>query len=93
MTRVTELKVNAQQCDTIEYKYDLSEPVKAIVVLRCAARNTFRFSREFDLKEAYDGSLPVSYYKYKDLQDMCKSNLIPEKYHNFYMELAHIERF
>jgi hypothetical protein len=88
-----EVKVSKEQFDRIEYKYEFSQPSKTIVVLRCAGRtNTQRFGREFHLVNSYNGPLPISYDKHKDLVDMCSSGIIPDKYHKFYEDLPHLEK-
>lgn len=44
---------------------------------------------EFVLKPAYKKKIPITTAKYKDLQDLCVSRVIPEEYHGFYSSLAH----
>lgn len=81
------MTVHAQHYDRIEYKYNFEDEPKTIKVLRSGNRNTERLSREFQIKQAYDGELSISRNKYKDLMSLCQSNIIPEKYHNFYQNL------
>ena len=86
-TRIREVTVHAQHYDRIEYKYNFEDESKTIIVLRSGHRNTGRFSREFQIKKAYNGHLSISREKYKDLIDLCQKGIIPEKYHNFYQNL------
>ncbi|KAF9405265.1 hypothetical protein HW555_013933 [Spodoptera exigua] len=86
-TRLREVTVNALHYDRIEYKYNFEDEPKTIKILRSGNRNTERLSREFEIKQAYDGDLPISRNKYKDLINLCQTNIIPEKYHNFYQKL------
>lgn len=88
--QIREVKVNANAYDRIEYKYDLGEEPKTLVVLRTGKRNNQRNQRHFELNEAYrDGCISIPYEKYKDLNSMCKSLAIPRKYHSFYKNLPH----
>ncbi|KAF9415327.1 hypothetical protein HW555_006990 [Spodoptera exigua] len=86
-TRLREVTVHALHYDRIEYKYNFEDEPKTIKILRSGNRNTERLSREFEIKQAYDGDLPISRNKYKDLINLCQTNIIPEKYHNFYQKL------
>lgn len=91
--QVREVRVNHKQSDRIEYKYDLEEKERTIIVLRSGRRiNAQRLQREFDIKKAYDGPLLIPFDKYKDLNDMCNSGIIPQKYHAFYSNLPHVQR-
>lgn len=84
---IREVKVSAGQNDRIEYKYDFDEEPKTIIVLRSGTRNKKRLENE--LKQAYEGPLPISKEKYKDLTDLCRAQIIPERYHGFYLQLPH----
>lgn len=90
--QVREVRVNHKQSDRIEYKYDLEEKERTIIVLRSGRRNAQRLQREFDIKKAYDGPLLIPFDKYKDLNDMCNSGIIPQNYQAFYSNLPHIQR-
>lgn len=82
-----EVTVKAHSFDRIEFKYDFANNPKTIVVLRSGTRNTARLSREFSIKQAYEGKLPISRNKHKDLLSLCQSEIIPKKYHDFYANL------
>ncbi|CAB3239377.1 unnamed protein product [Arctia plantaginis] len=73
----------------IEYKYDFDDVPMTLVVLRFTKRNTQRHN-EFKITQAYDGSVLIPHGKYKDLNDMCRSGVIPEKYKSFYRDLPHV---
>lgn len=88
-TKIREVKVNANQFDRIEYKYDLNENAKTIFVMRTGTRNTQRASQDFELKKAYNGPIPITHDKYKDLNQLCQTGIIPERYHTFYKNLTH----
>lgn len=81
---IREVKVSAGQNDRIDYKYDFDEEPQTIVVLRSGTRNKKRLENDFELKQAYQGPLPISKEKYKDLTDLCRGGIIPERYHDFY---------
>lgn len=86
---IREVKVSAAQNDRIEYKYDFDEEPKTIVVLRSGTRNKKRMDNILELNQAYQGPLPISKEKYKDITDLCRGGIIPECYHDFYLNLPH----
>uniref|UniRef100_A0A2H1VXX2 SFRICE_029026 n=1 Tax=Spodoptera frugiperda TaxID=7108 RepID=A0A2H1VXX2_SPOFR len=90
-TTIREIKVNAEQFDRIEYKYDFDDEPKTIIVIRAGKRNQQRLANEFDLKRAYDGHLPISKDKYKDLTDLCRTGIIPDRFHRFYFNLPNTD--
>ncbi|CAH2088631.1 unnamed protein product [Euphydryas editha] len=83
----------------ISYKTDFCEQeFKSIIINnppKTRAKNRTRL--EYDgqlpslltikLTKAYTGKLPIPREKLKDLTDLCKSNVIPSIYHDFYMNL------
>ncbi|KAH9638291.1 hypothetical protein HF086_007394 [Spodoptera exigua] len=73
----------------IQYKYDFDDEPKTLLVLRSTKRNTQR-QNDFKISQAYDGPVLIPYDKSKDLNYMCKSGVIPEKYHGFYRDLPHV---
>lgn len=83
------IRVQADVYDRIEYKYDLEENPKTIIVLRSGKRNAQRIDKEFEISQAYDGPLRIPFDKYRDLNQMCASGVIPEKYKSFYENLLH----
>ncbi|KAJ0169363.1 hypothetical protein K1T71_015247 [Dendrolimus kikuchii] len=86
-TRLREVKVHAQHYDRIEYKYNFEDEPKTVIVLRSGNRSTNRLSRDFQIKQAYNGDLLISRDKHKDLMNLCQNGIIPEKYHSFYENL------
>ncbi|KAH9642227.1 hypothetical protein HF086_005557 [Spodoptera exigua] len=56
-TRLREVTVHALHYDRIEYKYNFEDEPKTIKILISGNRNTERLSREFEIKQAYDGDL------------------------------------
>ncbi|KAF9816539.1 hypothetical protein SFRURICE_010698 [Spodoptera frugiperda] len=82
--QIREVKVNKNVYDRIEYKYDLGEEPKLLIVLRTGKRNSQRTRTHFELHQAYnDESIPIPYEKYRNLNSMCNSLAIPRKYHTF----------
>lgn len=77
---IREVKVSAGQNDRIEYKYDFDEESKTIVVLRSGTRNKRRLENDLELNQAYQGPLPISKEKYKDITDLCRGGIIPETF-------------
>lgn len=88
-TQIREVKVKGNVFDRIEYKYDFDDEPKTLLVLRSTKRNTQR-QNDFKISQAYDGPILIPYGKSKDLNDMCRSGVIPEKYHGFYRDLPHV---
>lgn len=67
------------------FKYDLTQSDHNILVIRSNTRN----SVQAELKAAYSGPIMIPAAKYKDLMDMCRSELIPlEELHT--LTLCHI---
>lgn len=50
-------------------------------------RKNFLDINEFCPPTAYSAPIPISTLKYNDLKSLCEKNLIPEKYHQFYIAL------
>ncbi|KAL4709196.1 hypothetical protein ACJJTC_008124 [Scirpophaga incertulas] len=44
---------------------------------------------EFELFRAYDAPLPINKDKYRDLTDLCRAGIVPDRYHSFYFSLSH----
>ncbi|CAH2096785.1 unnamed protein product [Euphydryas editha] len=84
---IKEVKVTAEQNDRIEYKYDFDEEPKTIIVLRTGTRNKKRLENDIAMKQAYQEPLPITKEKYKDIADLCRGGIIPERYHDFYLKL------
>ncbi|CAH2207809.1 jg15038 [Pararge aegeria aegeria] len=83
-TCLREVTVHAPHYDRIEYKYDFEDELKTIIVLRSGNRNKERLTREFQIEKTYHGNILISQDKYKDLINLCQSEIIPKKYHQFY---------
>lgn len=88
-TQIREVKVTSNIFDRIEFKYNFDEEPKTLVVLRSTKRNTQR-TDDFKISPAYDGPVLLPHGKYKDLNEMCKSGVIPNKYNRFYRDLPHL---
>ncbi|CAG9840826.1 unnamed protein product [Diabrotica balteata] len=58
---------------------------KALLVTRGSTRNAH--TREVALEDCYDGFRPISLDKFKDLNQLCATGIIPQRYHNFYKNL------
>lgn len=52
-------------------------------------RKNFVDITDFSPPTAYSAPFPISTLKYIDLKSLCEKNLIPEKYHQFYITLPH----
>lgn len=88
-TQIREVRVVGKIFDRIEYKYDFDDEPKTLVVLRSTKRNTQRHN-DFKISQAYESPVLIPIAKYKDLNDMCRSGVIPQKYHSFYTNLPHL---
>lgn len=82
--RIKEVHVVGYQSNKLLYKYDLTYDYMTLV-LRKVTRN---YSNP-NLREAYTNPLPISQDKYKDLNSLCNSGTIPNKYHNFFRSLSY----
>ncbi|CAB3241243.1 unnamed protein product [Arctia plantaginis] len=69
-------------------------PTKLIQCLRSNTRTSIQnLTKKFDgLSVAYSSLLPIDKNKFKALQDLCKSNVIPEQYHSYYNNLKVISK-
>lgn len=55
----------------------------------CSTSQNERIEDGVAPKPAYKMKIAIKTVKYKDLQDLCKSRIIPEEYHSFYSSLTH----
>ena len=65
-------------------KYSYSEEFKEITVIKRLTKKSYV---DIDLKPCYSKKLELSDAKKKDLMELCKKNLIPRIYRNFYEQL------
>ncbi|XP_022824255.1 uncharacterized protein LOC111354868 [Spodoptera litura] len=89
-SKVCEVNVQAKDLFMLNYKYAFEEEAyKTIQCLRSNTRASIQnVSKKLSrLEVAYKSLLPIDKKKFKDLQDLCKSNVIPERYHSFYNNL------
>ena len=52
-------------------------------------RNALTVPQHITAQAAYTSRRPISEAKYKDLSNLCKTNVIPEAYHREYLSLPH----
>lgn len=82
----------------ITFQYDsLSDTDKSINIAEVSRRSGTRRSakepqnndQNINIPMAYNGRLPISEAKYKDLINLCNSKAIPEIYHDYFKNLPH----
>lgn len=92
--KVREVKVQGNNPDIIEFKYDFSE--ENYRKLNCSnhlklTRGRKKKEQELILEKVYNNPIPITEVKYKDLISLCDTLIIPTKYHDFYRSLKHSE--
>ena len=70
----------------VYFKYDFESNFKSFDI-RMGSGNASE--SELQLKKAYPKRLPLAAAKYKDLQDLCKSLVIPRIHHDLYKNLPY----
>ncbi|KAJ8728300.1 hypothetical protein PYW08_016685 [Mythimna loreyi] len=84
-SNIREVHADGSDPNKLFFKYDLTQPDYNILVIRGNTRN----SVQTELNPAYSGPIMVSAAKYKDLMDMCRSEVIPIEYHSYFNSLPH----
>ncbi|CAG9840796.1 unnamed protein product [Diabrotica balteata] len=62
-----------------------SSSISSRKLTRGSTRNAH--TRKVALEDCYDGFRPISLDKFKDLNQLCATGIIPQRYHNFYKNL------
>ncbi|KAF9411051.1 hypothetical protein HW555_010053 [Spodoptera exigua] len=97
--RTNKLEIWPQFSDRIQYKTDFCDhEFKCIIVNnaletpKTRSRNRIRLDNSplpaplaRTLTQAYEGKLPIPEAKLQDLKYLCRNNIIPSVYHDFYM--------
>ncbi|CAB3259539.1 unnamed protein product [Arctia plantaginis] len=94
-SKISEVNIQAKDLFLINYKNAFEESAyKTIQCLRSNTRTSIQnLTKKFDgLSVAYSSLLPIDKNKFKDPQDLCKSNVIPEQYHSYYNNLKVISK-
>lgn len=84
-SNIREVHADGSDLNKLFFKYDLTESNHDILVVGGNTRN----SVQTELKPAYSGPIKLPVAKYKDLVDMCRSEVIPTEYHSFFSSLPH----
>ncbi|KAK2174370.1 hypothetical protein NP493_805g00012 [Ridgeia piscesae] len=77
--------IRADDPNALYMKYAFDSGFVRVDLLRRSRRST----PNPDLVHLYTGPLSISAAKFKDLQILCTSGLIPSTYHHFYKSLKH----
>lgn len=100
-SQLRQLEIWPQFSDRIQYKTDFCDhEFKCIIVNNALetpitrSRNRIRLDNSplpaplaRTLTQAYEGKLPIPEAKLQDLKYLCRNNVIPSVYHDFYMSL------
>lgn len=83
------LKILKDSPEIIRYKYEFEEDFKNINLLQKKGRKKPPSEALLLLipEHLYSSQIPIPDLKFKDLKTMCEKKLIPEMYHDFYMNL------
>lgn len=84
-SNIREVHADGSDPNKLFFKYDLTQSDYNILVIRGNTRN----SVQTELKPAYSEPILVPAAKYKDLMDMCRSEVIPLEYHPYFNSLPH----
>ncbi|CAH1634672.1 unnamed protein product [Spodoptera littoralis] len=82
---IREVYANGVDPNKLFFKYDLNQPEYNTLIIRGNTRNSI----PTELKPAYSKPIMVPASKYKDLMDMCQSEVIPLEYHAYFNSLPH----
>ncbi|CAG5037562.1 unnamed protein product [Parnassius apollo] len=92
--KIREVKVQWNNPDIIEFKYDFFE--ENYRKLNCGlnlklTRGRKKKAQEPKLDKLYNNPISITEVKYKDLVSLCDTMIIPKKYeyHDFYKNLKH----
>lgn len=83
--KIKQLRFEKAKPDLIQYKYDLSDDFKELIVR--PARRGRKSVDNLELKPVYDARLPISSAKKKDLLKLIKDRVIPPEYEEWYNNL------
>ncbi|KAJ8732654.1 hypothetical protein PYW07_015253 [Mythimna separata] len=84
-SNIREVHADGSDPNKLFFKYDLTQPDYNILVIRGNTRN----SVQTELKPAYSNPIMIPAAKYKDLMDMCRSEVILLEYHPYFNSLPH----
>lgn len=87
ISQIKEVHFSAELPHEVKFKYGYSEELKTIKLKKKLRNNKPKDSDLKDLPLLYSSLLPIDGKKLKGLQDLCKSDDIPELYHNYYFSL------
>ncbi|KAL4718628.1 hypothetical protein ACJJTC_005182 [Scirpophaga incertulas] len=82
---IREICADGSDPNKLFFKYDLTQPDYYILVVCGNTRNSVLT----ELQTAYSQPLMIPTAKYKDLIDMCRSEVIPTEYHSYFDSLPH----
>ncbi|KAH9641275.1 hypothetical protein HF086_017407 [Spodoptera exigua] len=82
---IREVHADGSDPNKLFFKYDLTQPDYNILVIRGNTRN----SVQTELKPAYSKPIMIPAAKYKDLMDMCRSEVVLLEYHPYFNSLPH----
>ncbi|XP_053599759.1 uncharacterized protein LOC128669186 [Plodia interpunctella] len=84
-SNIREVHADGSDSNKLFFKYDQTQPEFNILVIGGNTRN----SVQSELKHAYSEPIKISAFKYKDLMDMCRLEVIPKEYHPYFNSLPH----
>ncbi|CAF4755652.1 unnamed protein product [Pieris macdunnoughi] len=84
-SNIREVHADGSDPNKLFFKYDLTQSDYNILVIRGNTRNSI----QTELQPAYSEPIMVPPAKYKDLMDMCRSEVIPFEYHPYFNSLPH----
>lgn len=73
--------------DTTFFRYDHSSPYKNTIITSGWGRRSTKSVSQIQLKQLYNGLLPISNVKKKDLLKLYHDNIILEELHSYYQNL------
>lgn len=82
---IREVHADGSDPNKLFFKYELTQPDYNILVIHGNTRNSVQTA----LKHEYSEPIMILAAKYKDLMDMCHSEVIPLEYHPYFNSLPH----
>lgn len=87
--KIKMLQVQRADPQSLYYKEHWDGPLLKIDLANGKRRTTKRCLK---ITKKFNGPLPIAMAKLHDLQKLCKNNVIPVEYHDFYMKLEGAEK-
>lgn len=87
--KIKEIRVDKDVPNCLFFKYDLKGEQHCLNSVVGTRKRGQIINNNAELKMAYSDTLPITDAKYKDLDSLSVSGVIPKEYHRFYKNILH----